>query len=200
MRRETRHFCIAADQTLIGNDTFSVDAGMQAAKNLLAEVCAIPHLKSEMWGTRTTHGFNMIVMKQPSLLLTLVVAYAASLTAQSWRADRAKLCFVRPENSGMINGLISYIEVENYRLPLIGDEAACVFVDSRDIELVVTSTLPTEQDSPNEKACRSPTVKLHLGANDTRTFFVYPGTKDSEYTCAWRIVQALASNRPLRTR
>jgi len=98
----------------------------------------------------------------------------------------------------MINGLKSWIEVENYRLPLIGDEAACVFVDSGDLELVVTSTLPTEQDSQNEKACKSPTVKLHLGANDTRTFFVYPGTKESEYTCAWRIVQAPASNNPLR--
>jgi hypothetical protein len=142
----------------------------------------------------------MIVMKQPLLFLGLMVACAVSLSAQSWRADRAKLCFVRPENGGMINGLISWIEVGNYyRLPLSGDEAACVFVDSGDLELVVTSTFPTEQDSPNEKACQSPTVKLHLGKNDTRTFFVYPGTKESEYTCAWRIVQAPASNKPLRT-
>ena len=72
----------------------------------------------------------MIVMKHPVLFLGLMVACAVSLSAQSWRADRAKLCFVRPENTGMINGLKSRIEVENYRLPLIGDEAACVFVDS----------------------------------------------------------------------
>ena len=139
-------------------------------------------------------------MKQPLLFLGFMVACATSLSAQSWRADRAKLCFVRPENSGMINGLKSWIVVESYRVPLIGDEAACVFVGSGDVELVVTSTLPTEQDSRNDETCKSPAMKLHLRAKETRVFFVYPGTNKDEYACAWRIEQAPDSSKPVRPR
>jgi hypothetical protein len=140
-------------------------------------------------------------MKQPLLSLGLMFACAASLSAQSWRADRAKLCFVRPENTGMINGLKSWIEVGNYyRLPLAGDEAACVFVDSGNLELLVTSTLPTEQDSPKDDTCKSPAMKLHLSAKETRVFFVYPGTDKDEYACAWRIERAPDSTKPVRPR
>ncbi len=139
-------------------------------------------------------------MKKPLLFLGFMVACAASLCAQSWRADRAKLCFVRPENGGMINGLKSWINVENYHVPLIGDEAACVFVGSGDVELVVTSTLPTEQDSPKDETCKSPAMKLHLSAKETRVFFVYPGTNKDEYACAWRIEQAPDSSKPVRPR
>ena len=117
----------------------------------------------------------------------LVALFPTALLAQSWRGDSAELCFVRPEDNGMMNILESWVRVSGYRVPLTGGQSACVFVQPGVTELVVTSTVPYEPTSKNEKACKSRPMKLELSALDRRVFFVDPAPKGSTYVCGWRI-------------
>ncbi len=127
------------------------------------------------------------VPMRSSLLCLCLLASSASLSAQSWRNDRAKVCFVRPEDNGAINILESWVRLADYSLPLIGGEAACVFVGPGSYDLLVTSTIPYEPESRNERACKSPVKKLQLAPNDNLTFAISPATKGSSYACGWRI-------------
>jgi hypothetical protein len=126
-------------------------------------------------------------MKKPWPCLYLLLTCSASALAQSWRYDRARLCFVREEDTGAINVLTSWVWIADYRIPLIGGQAACIFVDPGAEDLLVTSTYPYEPESTDEKECKSPAKKLQLAPNEDRTFMVWPATKGGSYTCGWRI-------------
>lgn len=120
-------------------------------------------------------------------LLLLPCLLATCLSAQSWRDNRAKLCFVRPEDSGAINGLQSWVRIQYYELGLIGTQAGCLFIDPGNSDLIVTSTIPYDPHSTNEMACKSPVMKLNLQANENRTFMIFPATRKGAYACGWRI-------------
>jgi hypothetical protein len=126
-------------------------------------------------------------MKKTMLCLCLFIAFSASLLAQSWRDNRARLCFVRPENSGRVNVLESIVHFADYRVPLIGGEAACIFVYPGSDDLLITSTSPYEPESADEEACKSPVKRLQLTPNENRLFIIWPATKGSSYACGWRI-------------
>lgn len=124
------------------------------------------------------------------LILThflLFLACFSSAAAQSWRDNRAQLCFVRPEDNGGINALQSWVRIGDYEVPLIGGQAACLYVDSGANELIVTSTIPYEPSSKNPRACKSKPMKLSLLPNEKRTFTIRPATKSDEYICGWQI-------------
>ena len=118
------------------------------------------------------------------------MACVVAASAQSWRDNRAKLCFVRYEDNGAINILESWVRVEEYRVPLIGGQAACVFVDRGDVKVVATSTVPYEPDSTDEEACKSPVLNLHVVANGSRVFFIDPAVMGGSYSCGWQIREA----------
>jgi hypothetical protein len=126
-------------------------------------------------------------MRKALLCLGFSLACAITVSAQSWRNDRAKLCFVRYEDNGAMNLLESWARVAEYRLPLIGGQAVCAYVEAGDTEVVVTSKYPYEPESTDEEACKSPVLKLHLSANESRLFFVDPASKGSAYICGWQI-------------
>ena len=113
--------------------------------------------------------------------------------AQSWREDRARLCFVRPEDNGAINVLQSWIRVEDYEVPVIGGEAVCVYVAEGSNNLLVTSTIPYDPNSTNTEACKSKPLKLDLTAGENRTFFISPASKGGVYKCGWHLESAGAS-------
>lgn len=121
-----------------------------------------------------------------------VLARLAStvLLAQSWRADNAQLCFVRPENNGSMNLLQSWVRISDYEVPLIGGQSACLFVHPGRANLNVTSTVPYRPESKDPEACKSKGLDLRLAAGEMRTFFVWPATKGSTYVCGWRIEPA----------
>jgi len=126
-----------------------------------------------------------------TLLMRICAVLAAllptALLGQSWRGDTAELCFVRPEDNGMMNILESWVRVSGYRVPLIGGQSACVFVQPGVTEIVVTSTVPYEPASENEEACKSGPMQLELSPHARRVFFVDPATKGSTHVCGWRI-------------
>lgn len=129
-------------------------------------------------------------MKKPLLCLCLLLTCSASLLGQSWRVDRARLCFVRIEDNGAMNILGSWVRFADYRVPLIGGQVACIFVEPGSDDLLVTSTIPYNPESTDEEACKSPVVRLQLAPNENRLFFIWPATKGSTYVCGWRIEPA----------
>lgn len=126
-------------------------------------------------------------MKKLTVCLCLLLAGCVSLHAQSWRDDRARLCFVRPENNGVMNTLESWVRLVDYDLPLVGGQAVCLYVESGKSELRVTSRYPYDPKSKDDEACKSRTLQLSLNSNDNRTFMICPATKGDHYTCGWRI-------------
>lgn len=127
-------------------------------------------------------------MARRGIALWRVVVCCASLaTAQSWRLDRARLCFVREEDNGAMNGLQSWIRVADYAVPVSGGDAVCLFVDSGTQKLIVTSTLPYDFQSKNTKACKSKTLTLELKPGENRTFSIDPAKNDQGYACGWRV-------------
>lgn len=127
-------------------------------------------------------------MRKQLLYSALILFYSIPLTAQTWRLDRARLCFNRPEDNGRMNILESWVRIADYRIPLIGGQAACIYVYAGSNELVVTSTYPYEPSSTDEQACKSTPLKLELAPNENRMFTIWPATKRNSYTCGWRIV------------
>ena len=117
----------------------------------------------------------------------LAALFSTALLGQSWRGETAELCFVRPEDNGSINILESWVRVSGYRVPLVGGQSACVFVQPGVTELVITSKIPYEPASRNEKACTSRPMKLELASHDRRDFVIDPATKGSAYVCGWRV-------------
>ena len=117
------------------------------------------------------------------------------LLGQSWRLDRARLCFDRGEDNGRMNIHESWVHVSDYEVPLIGGQAVCVFVEPGSAQVVVTSTIPYNAESKNRQACKSRVVKLELAPNENRTFFISPATKGPTYVCGWHIrpIQAALS-------
>ena len=119
--------------------------------------------------------------------IILLALLPMALLADSWRTDRAQLCFVRPENNGAINILNSWVRVSGYRLPLLGGQSACLFVAAGNTELVVTSTIPYNRASKDEEACKSRPMKLEVSPLDNRVFFIWPTANHDHYTCGWSI-------------
>jgi hypothetical protein len=118
-----------------------------------------------------------------------------SIAAQSWRDNRARLCFDRGEDNGAINGLPSWIHIEEYEVPLIGGQAACLYLRPGTHELTVTSTIPYEPHSRNTKACKSKTLELELAPDEDRAFSIEPATNRNGYACGWRIRQTPSSRK-----
>jgi hypothetical protein len=137
----------------------------------------------------------MPTMKNPLLGLCLILACSSSVAAQSWRINRAKLCFVRYEDNGAMNILESWIRVADYAVPVIGDQAVCLYVEPGSNELIVTSTVPYDPDSTDAQACKSMPLKLELTPDENRTFTIEPATKGSSYICGWLIEPTPSSHR-----
>jgi hypothetical protein len=127
-------------------------------------------------------------MKTALFGLCVMLVCSLPMAAQSWRDKRARLCFDRPEDNGAINVLQSWIRVEDYEVPLIGGEAACLYLRPGDYDLIVTSTIPYEPHSRNAQACKSKALELELAPDEDRAFSIEPATsKDGSYRCGWRI-------------
>jgi hypothetical protein len=123
------------------------------------------------------------------------------MPAQSWRDNRARLCFVRYEDNGAMNVLQSWIHVADYDVPVIGGQAVCLYVlpDRDELnELTVTSTIPYDPHSKNTEACKSKALKFQLTPDEDRTFTIEPATKGDSYTCGWRIHPTDSSNKTTR--
>jgi len=112
---------------------------------------------------------------------------SSTVTGQSWRGNRARLCFDRLEDNGAINVLQSWIRIQEYEVPLIGGQAACLYLRPERSELTVTSTVPYDQHSRNTEACKSKRLKLELAPDEDRTFSIEPATNGDGYTCGWEI-------------
>jgi len=123
----------------------------------------------------------------------LVAVSSTALLGQSWRGDRAQLCFDRPESNGRMNIHESWVHVSDYRVRLIGGQAACVFVEPGSTEVIVTSAIPYNPPSANQQACKSPVTKLDLAPRENRVFMIQPAVKGPTYVCGWRIQPAQPS-------
>jgi hypothetical protein len=127
-------------------------------------------------------------MKRLMLPLCLLVICVNELGAQSWRDHRARLCFIRPEDSGAINGLQSWVRIQSYEFGLSGTQSGCLFVDpAQNSDLIVTSTIPYDPHSTNEIACKSPLIKLNLQLDEDRTFVIFAARRKGIPICGWRI-------------
>ena len=137
-------------------------------------------------------------MKTALFSLCAILICASSVAAQSWRLNRARLCFVREEDNGAMNTLQSWIRVADYDVPVIGGQAVCLYVQSGSNDLIVTSTIPYDPHSRNTEACKSKVLKLELTDDGDRTFNIDPATNRDGYTCGWRIRQTASSTRATR--
>jgi hypothetical protein len=127
-------------------------------------------------------------MKTALLGLFAMLLCSSSMAAQSWRDNRARLCFDRPEDNGGINVLRSWIRVEDYEVPVIGGQAACLYLEPGSYKLSVTSTIPYDPHSRNAEACKSKALEFELVPDEDRTFSIEPATsRDGSYACGWRI-------------
>ena len=131
------------------------------------------------------------------VVTSLVLGPLSFASAQSWRDHRARLCFVREENNGAINGLPSWIHIDDdeYRAAVIGNGAVCFYVRGGTHELHISSTVPYEPRSRNTEACKSRTLKLELKADDDRTFMIEPSVTSAGYGCGWRLIPAHGRNK-----
>jgi hypothetical protein len=88
-----------------------------------------------------------------------------------------------------MNVVESWVRVADYRVPLIGGEAACVFVDPGEYNVVITSVSidPLKPNSKKTDACKSPVVQLRVEAKEDRVFSIWPATKRDEFVCGWRM-------------
>lgn len=119
----------------------------------------------------------------------LIAVCSATLLGQSWRLDRAQLCFDRAEDNGRMNIHESWVRVSDYKVRLVGGQAVCVFVEPGNTQIIVTSTVPYNPESKNEQACKSRVVKLELAPRENRLFFISPASKGPSYVCGWHIQQ-----------
>jgi hypothetical protein len=87
-----------------------------------------------------------------------------------------------------MNIVESWVRVSDYNVPLVGGQAACIFLEGGSAEVIVTSTMPYEP-TKNEKACKSKVLKLELTPNENLVFAVWPASNDSGYMCGWHIHQ-----------
>ena len=118
-------------------------------------------------------------MKKSLLCVFLTLACSASVAAQSWRMNRARLCFVRPEDNGAMNILQSWVRVADYDVPLIGGQAVCLYVEPGSSDLIVTSRIPYRPDSTDEEACKSAQLKLKLTPDENRNFTIWPTSREA---------------------
>src|ERR1051326_4523867 len=126
-------------------------------------------------------------MKPTLLCLYVILVCSSTMAAQSWRDNRARLCFVRPEDNGAMNILQSWIRIDDYDVSVIGGQAVCLYVLPGGQELIVTSAIPYDPHCRDTAACNSKTLKLELKADDDRTFTIDPATKGYSYACGWRV-------------
>ncbi len=86
-----------------------------------------------------------------------------------------------------MNVIDSWVRVEDYRVALIGGEAACVFLDPGVHDVLVTSVSIATFKPANTQACKSPVLHLRLAVKEDRSFRIWPATKGGEFVCGWRI-------------
>ncbi len=128
-----------------------------------------------------------VAMKTAFIVMCVIVICTPTVVAQSWRLDRARLCFAREEDNGAMNTLQSWIRVSDYDVPITGGQAVCLYVLVGSTDLVITSTIPYDPHSRNAEACKSKVLKLELKENENRTFSIYPATNHNGYRCGWQI-------------
>jgi hypothetical protein len=133
-----------------------------------------------------SHGLRG-VMKTALLYVCAMLLFSSTVTGQSWRDNRARLCFDRPEDNGAVNVLQSWIRIQEYEVPLIGGQAACLYLRPESSDLTITSTIPYDPHSRNAEACKSKPLKLELAPDEDRTFSIEPATNRDSYACGWRI-------------
>jgi hypothetical protein len=137
-------------------------------------------------------------MKTALFSLCAILIFSSSVVAQSWRLNRARLCFVREEDNGAMNTLQSWIRVADYGVSVIGAQAVCLYVEAGSDELIVTSTIPYDPHSRNTEACKSKVLKLELTPDEDRTFNIDPAANRDGYTCGWQIRQTASSTKTTR--
>lgn len=86
-----------------------------------------------------------------------------------------------------MNVIESWVRVEDYRVPLIGGEAACVFLDPGAHDVLVTSVSIATFKPANTRACKSPVLHLQLAVKEDRSFWIWPAKKGGEFVCGWRM-------------
>jgi len=138
----------------------------------------------------------MLAMKNLLLYSALLLSCSIPMTSQTWRLDRARLCFNRPENNGRMNIVESWVRIADYDIPLIGGQAACIYLNPASEELIVTSNYPYDPVPNHDEACKSKPMKLELAPNENRTFTIWPATKHDSYACGWRVVPEPGSSAP----
>jgi hypothetical protein len=122
-----------------------------------------------------------------NLLCVSLLLFTSTVHAQTWRSDRATLCFVRLENNGRMNIQSSWIHYSDYEIPIVGGQAICIYTSSGAGDLYVSSTIPYEPSSKNTDACRSNTIHIDLRPKDDRLFTITPVSKRGSYVCGWRV-------------
>jgi hypothetical protein len=137
----------------------------------------------------------LTVMKTTLLGICVLLVCSSSMGSQTWREDRARLCFVRDEDNGSMNTLQSWIRIADYDVPVIGGQAVCLYLPPGNNELIVTSTIPYNPRSRDAEACKSKPMKLELPPSEDRTFTIEPATKGDSYACGWRVNQKYSSHK-----
>jgi hypothetical protein len=127
-------------------------------------------------------------MKISAVVIVLLV-FTSTLAGQQWRFDRAQVCFVRYGENGRINVLQSWIHISDYEVPIIGEQAICLYLEPGRHSLKITSTEPYDDSSKNTKACQSRSVSLQLKPGDDRTFAIRAANDGRSYSCGWNIAE-----------
>jgi len=86
-----------------------------------------------------------------------------------------------------MNVIESWVRIEDYRVPLIGGEAACVFLDPGVHDVLVTSVSIAAIKSANTQACKSSVLHLRLAVKEDRSLWIWPAKKGGEFVCGWRM-------------
>jgi hypothetical protein len=121
-----------------------------------------------------------------------VIVLLASEAAPAEETATARVCFVRHEDSGKMNLLPVRIygfraDREQLLTTLAGGAEACVDIEPGDWSFEARSSRPNGRRAGNPKACRSNPFMTGTTAGTTTTIEVSPKSKDSTYTCGWRL-------------
>lgn len=138
--------------------------------------------------TTTKCWLTIEAMKTAFIGLCLMLACSVPIGADSWRNNRARVCFDRPEDSGAMNGQPSWIRIEDYEVAVSGGQAVCLYFLPGSYEVMVTSTIFLDPHSRNTKACKSNTVTVELTDNEDQAFSIEPATsKNGDWKCGWLV-------------
>ena len=125
-----------------------------------------------------------------SAFFVIGIALLVSEATPAEETAIARVCFVRPEDSGRMNLLpvrIYGFRADRERLltTLFGGAEACVDIEPGDWSFEARSSRPYSQRAGNPKACRSNPFMTGTTAGVTTTIEVSPKSKGSTYVCGW---------------